>query len=97
MEALGYVPPRENALGSLALVLTTRALALTSSALALDPCSLPLIRAETRDRVVPDSSSLARTPEGIDQPVHDLRVALQDRGVRAEQFRTIEVGESVPA
>jgi L-ascorbate metabolism protein UlaG (beta-lactamase superfamily) len=36
------------------------------------------------------------TPEGIDQPVHDLRAALQDRGVPAEQFRIMEVGESVP-
>jgi L-ascorbate metabolism protein UlaG (beta-lactamase superfamily) len=36
------------------------------------------------------------TPEGIDQPVRDLRVALQDRGVPAEQFRTLEVGESLP-
>ncbi len=35
------------------------------------------------------------TPEGIDQPVRDLRVALLDRGVPAEQFRTIEVGESL--
>ena len=36
------------------------------------------------------------TPEGIDQPVRDLRVALQDRGVPAEQFRVMEVGESLP-
>ena len=35
------------------------------------------------------------TPEGIDQPVRDLGVALQDRGVPAEQFRTLEVGESL--
>jgi L-ascorbate metabolism protein UlaG (beta-lactamase superfamily) len=36
------------------------------------------------------------TPEVIDQPVHDLRVALQERSVIAEQFRTMEVGESLP-
>jgi L-ascorbate metabolism protein UlaG (beta-lactamase superfamily) len=36
------------------------------------------------------------TPEGIDQPVRDLRVALQERGVPAEQFRIMEVGESLP-
>jgi N-acyl-phosphatidylethanolamine-hydrolysing phospholipase D len=29
------------------------------------------------------------TPEGIDQPVRDLRVALNDRGVPAEQFHTL--------
>jgi L-ascorbate metabolism protein UlaG (beta-lactamase superfamily) len=34
------------------------------------------------------------TPEGIDQPVHDLATALRDRGVPVEQFRTLEVGES---
>jgi hypothetical protein len=36
------------------------------------------------------------TPEGIDQPVRDLRVALQERSVPAEQFRIMEVGESLP-
>jgi L-ascorbate metabolism protein UlaG (beta-lactamase superfamily) len=36
------------------------------------------------------------TPEGIDQPVRDLRAALQDRAVPAEQFRSLEVGESLP-
>jgi len=35
------------------------------------------------------------TPEGIDQPVHDLATALKERGVPAEQFRTLEVGDSV--
>jgi L-ascorbate metabolism protein UlaG (beta-lactamase superfamily) len=35
------------------------------------------------------------TPEVIDQPVRDLRVALHDRGVPAEQFRVMEVGESL--
>jgi L-ascorbate metabolism protein UlaG (beta-lactamase superfamily) len=34
------------------------------------------------------------TPEGIDQPVRDLRDALRDRGVPPEQFRTMETGES---
>jgi N-acyl-phosphatidylethanolamine-hydrolysing phospholipase D len=36
------------------------------------------------------------TPEAIDQPVRDLAAALRDRGVPAEQFRTLEVGESLP-
>jgi L-ascorbate metabolism protein UlaG (beta-lactamase superfamily) len=35
------------------------------------------------------------TPEGIDQPVHDLATALSERGLPAEQFRTLEVGDSV--
>ncbi|MFL5496433.1 MAG: MBL fold metallo-hydrolase [Gemmatimonadales bacterium] len=35
------------------------------------------------------------TPEGIDEPVHELAKALRDRGVPAERFRTMEVGESV--
>jgi L-ascorbate metabolism protein UlaG (beta-lactamase superfamily) len=35
------------------------------------------------------------TPEGIDQPVRDLSVALRDRAVPAEQFRTLETGESL--
>ncbi|HZA97695.1 MAG TPA: MBL fold metallo-hydrolase, partial [Gemmatimonadales bacterium] len=35
------------------------------------------------------------TPEGIDQPVRDLANALREQGVPAEEFRTIEVGESV--
>jgi L-ascorbate metabolism protein UlaG (beta-lactamase superfamily) len=35
------------------------------------------------------------TPEGIHQPVHDLRDALSQRGVSAEKFRTVEVGNSV--
>jgi L-ascorbate metabolism protein UlaG (beta-lactamase superfamily) len=35
------------------------------------------------------------TPEGIDEPVHQLTNALQERGVPAEQFRAMDVGESV--
>ena len=35
------------------------------------------------------------TPEGIDEPVRELAKALGERGVPAEQFRTVEVGESV--
>ena len=35
------------------------------------------------------------TSEGIDQPVRDLSIALQDRGVPAERFRTLETGESL--
>jgi L-ascorbate metabolism protein UlaG (beta-lactamase superfamily) len=35
------------------------------------------------------------TAEGIDQPVRDLALALRDQGVTPEQFRTLEVGESI--
>ena len=35
------------------------------------------------------------TPEGIDDPVRELANALRERGVPAERFRTVEVGESV--
>ena len=35
------------------------------------------------------------TPEGIDEPVRELATALRERGVPAEQFRTVDVGESV--
>jgi Predicted Zn-dependent hydrolases of the beta-lactamase fold len=35
------------------------------------------------------------TPEGVDEPVRDLATALRARGVPAEQFRALEVGESV--
>jgi L-ascorbate metabolism protein UlaG (beta-lactamase superfamily) len=35
------------------------------------------------------------TPEGVDQPVHDLAEALQQRGVQPAEFRTLEVGNSV--
>ena len=34
------------------------------------------------------------TPEGIDEPVRELAQALRERGVSAERFRTVEVGES---
>ena len=34
------------------------------------------------------------TPEGIDDPVRELANALRERGVPAEHFRTVEVGES---
>jgi len=35
------------------------------------------------------------TPEGVDEPIRELRKALRERGVPAEQFRAVEVGESV--
>ena len=35
------------------------------------------------------------TPEGFDEPVRGLATALRQRGVSAEQFRTVDVGESV--
>jgi L-ascorbate metabolism protein UlaG (beta-lactamase superfamily) len=35
------------------------------------------------------------TPEGIDQPVRELAIALDERGVPPEQFRAVGVGESV--
>jgi len=35
------------------------------------------------------------TPEGFDEPVRELATALRQRGVSAEQFRTVDVGESV--
>ena len=35
------------------------------------------------------------TPEGIDEPVRGLATALRQRGVSADQFRTVDVGESV--
>ena len=35
------------------------------------------------------------TPEGIDDPVRELAKALRERGVPAERFRVVEVGESV--
>jgi len=35
------------------------------------------------------------TPEGIDEPVRELAKALRERGVPAERFRVVEVGESV--
>jgi L-ascorbate metabolism protein UlaG (beta-lactamase superfamily) len=35
------------------------------------------------------------TPEGIDEPVRELGNALRERGVPAERFRAVEVGESV--
>ena len=35
------------------------------------------------------------TPEGIDEPVRELEKALRERGVPAERFRAVEVGESV--
>ena len=34
------------------------------------------------------------TPEGIEEPPRELAKALRERGVPAEQFRTVEVGES---
>jgi L-ascorbate metabolism protein UlaG (beta-lactamase superfamily) len=34
------------------------------------------------------------TPEGIDEPVRELATALRERGVPAEQFRVLDVGES---
>jgi L-ascorbate metabolism protein UlaG (beta-lactamase superfamily) len=35
------------------------------------------------------------TPEGIDEPVRQLALALRERGVPPERFRAMEVGESV--
>ena len=35
------------------------------------------------------------TPEGIDDPPRELVKALVERGVSAERFRTVAVGESV--
>ena len=35
------------------------------------------------------------TPEGIDEPVRELAKALRERGVAAERFRPVEVGESL--
>ena len=35
------------------------------------------------------------TPEGIDEPVRELATALRERGVPAERFRTMNVGDSL--
>ena len=35
------------------------------------------------------------TPEGIDEPVRELAKALRERGVPADRFRAVDVGESV--
>ena len=35
------------------------------------------------------------TPEAIDAPVRELASALRARGIPAQQFRTVDVGESV--
>ena len=35
------------------------------------------------------------TPEGIEEPVRGLGTALRERGVPAERFRSLEVGESI--
>jgi L-ascorbate metabolism protein UlaG (beta-lactamase superfamily) len=35
------------------------------------------------------------TPEGIDEPVRELAKALRERGVAAERFRVVKVGESL--
>ena len=35
------------------------------------------------------------TPEGIDEPVRELEKALRERGVAAERFSAVDVGESV--
>jgi L-ascorbate metabolism protein UlaG (beta-lactamase superfamily) len=35
------------------------------------------------------------TPEGIDQPVRELANALRERGMPAERFRVLEIGESM--
>jgi L-ascorbate metabolism protein UlaG (beta-lactamase superfamily) len=34
------------------------------------------------------------TPEGMDEPVRELSKALRERGVQAEQFQVLQVGES---
>jgi L-ascorbate metabolism protein UlaG (beta-lactamase superfamily) len=48
-----------------------------------------------RESVAMHFGTFQLTPEGINQPVRDLREALRDRGLPAEQFRTIQVGESL--
>jgi L-ascorbate metabolism protein UlaG (beta-lactamase superfamily) len=35
------------------------------------------------------------TPEGIEEPVRELAKALEERGVAADRFRAVEVGESL--
>lgn len=48
-----------------------------------------------RESIAMHFGTFQLTPEGIDQPARDLAKALRERGVPQEQFRTIEVGESV--
>src|SRR2546426_10096468 len=48
-----------------------------------------------RQSIAMHFGTLQLTPEGIDEPVRELAQALRERGVPAERFRTVEVGESV--
>jgi L-ascorbate metabolism protein UlaG (beta-lactamase superfamily) len=48
-----------------------------------------------RQSIAMHFGSFQLTPEGIDEPVRELTKALQERGVAAERFRALEVGESV--
>ncbi len=50
---------------------------------------------EARQSIAMHFGTFQLTPEGIDQPVRDLAEAMMDQGIAAEQFRAIEVGESV--
>jgi L-ascorbate metabolism protein UlaG (beta-lactamase superfamily) len=50
---------------------------------------------EARGSIAMHFGTFQLTPEGIDQPVRDLAQAMTERGVAAERFRAIEVGETV--
>jgi L-ascorbate metabolism protein UlaG (beta-lactamase superfamily) len=50
---------------------------------------------EPRQSIAMHFGTFQLTPEGIDEPVRELAKALQERGVAAERFRAVEVGESV--
>ena len=49
----------------------------------------------TRQSIAMHYGTFQLTAEGIDEPVRELAKALQERGVAAERFRAVEVGESV--
>lgn len=48
-----------------------------------------------RESIAMHYGTFQLTPEGIDEPLRELAEALRDRGVPAEQFRAVEVGDSV--
>jgi L-ascorbate metabolism protein UlaG (beta-lactamase superfamily) len=50
---------------------------------------------EARRSIAMHFGTFQLTPEGIDEPVRDLAKAMSESGVAREQFRAIEVGESV--
>jgi L-ascorbate metabolism protein UlaG (beta-lactamase superfamily) len=50
---------------------------------------------ESRLSIAMHYGTFQLTPEGIDEPVRDLAEALRARGVPAEKFRTLAVGESI--